>query len=78
LLAVATALALVPVSVAPAFFSPGASLYAFGAIVLGVFQLAAAITFFTSRDELAARRLLHASLIYLPALLALLLMTPLI
>jgi protoheme IX farnesyltransferase len=75
-LAVATALALIPVSVAPAFYSPGASLLAFGAIVLGVFQLAAAVAFATSRDELSARRLLHASLIYLPALLALLLLTP--
>jgi protoheme IX farnesyltransferase len=77
-LAVATAMALVPVSVTPAFVSPGASVYAFGAIVLGIFQLAAAVTFFTSRDELSARRLLHASLIYLPALLALLLLTSLI
>jgi protoheme IX farnesyltransferase len=75
-LAVATALALVPVSLAPAFYSPGASLLAFGAIVLGVFQLAAAVAFATSRDELSARRLLHASLIYLPALLGLLLLTP--
>jgi protoheme IX farnesyltransferase len=76
LLAVATALALIPVSVAPAFYSPGASLLAFGAIVLGVLQLAAAVAFATSRDELSARRLLHASLIYLPALLGLLLLTP--
>jgi protoheme IX farnesyltransferase len=75
-LAVATALTLVPVSLAPAFYSPGASLLAFGAIVLGTFQLAAAVAFATSRDELSARRLLHASLIYLPALLGLLLLTP--
>jgi protoheme IX farnesyltransferase len=75
-LAVATALALAPVSLAPAFYSPGASLLAFGAIVLGVFQLAAAVAFAAARDELSARRLLHASLIYLPALLGLLLLTP--
>ncbi len=77
-LAVVTALALTPVSVAPAMFSPGATVYAFGAIVLGVLQLAAAVTFAVTRDELSARRLLHASLIYLPALLGLLLLTPLI
>jgi hypothetical protein len=41
-----------------------------------VLQLAAAVAFATSRDELSARRLLHASLIYLPALLGLLLLTP--
>jgi protoheme IX farnesyltransferase len=77
-LAVCSAFALVPVSVLPAFYSPGATFYALGAIVLGVLQLAAAVTFFTSRDDLSARRLLHASLIYLPMLLGLLLFMPLI
>jgi protoheme IX farnesyltransferase len=75
-LAVATSLTLAPVSVLPALVAPGAALYAFGAIVLGVLQFAAAVTFFTSRDALSARRLLHASLIYLPALLGLLVLTP--
>src|SRR5690606_23350538 len=37
--AIAAALTPTPVSVAPAIFSPGATVYAFGAIVLGVFQL---------------------------------------
>lgn len=78
MLAAVTGLVLIPVSLAPAFFSPGASLYAFGAIVLGVFQFAAAVAFATSRDELSARRLLQMSLIYLPALLLLLVLTPLV
>lgn len=77
-LAVATALVLIPVSLAPALFTPGASAYAFGAIVLGGGYLAAAVAFFAERDALSARRLLHASLIYLPALLGLLLLIPLV
>ncbi len=76
-LAICTAFVLVPVSVLPALYSPGATIYALGAIVLGVLQFAAAATFFISRDDLSARRLLHASLIYLPLQLVLLLMLPL-
>lgn len=77
-LAVATALVLIPISVTPALYTPGATAYAFGALVLGTGYLGAATAFAGSRDTLSARRLLHASLIYLPALLGLLLLTPLI
>jgi heme o synthase len=44
---------------------------------LGIGQLACAVAFFLHRDERAARRLLRASLIYLPAVLAVLTLGPL-
>jgi protoheme IX farnesyltransferase len=74
--AVLAALALLPVSFVPALLSPGASLYVVAAFALGVGQLACAIAFCAKLDETAARRLLRASLIYLPALLALLMFVP--
>jgi len=74
--AVAAALALLPVSFVPALYAPGVSWYAALALLLGVGQLACAVVFCTRLDELAARRLLRASLVYLPALFALLLLVP--
>jgi protoheme IX farnesyltransferase len=72
--AVWAALALVPVSIIPALFSPGfgAAMYAVVALVLGLGQLALAIQFCAWRSSSSARRLLRASLIYLPAVLLLL------
>jgi protoheme IX farnesyltransferase len=75
--AVLSALALLPVSFIPALLSPGASLYVLAAFALGGGQLACAVMFCAKRDEAAARRLLRASLVYLPALLTLLLFVPL-
>jgi protoheme IX farnesyltransferase len=46
-------------------------------LALGIGQLACAVAFFLHRDERAARRLLRASLIYLPAVLAVLTLGPL-
>ncbi len=46
--------------------------YGLGAIFLGVMQVVAAVRFGMLRDELSARRLLHATLVYLPAILGLL------
>jgi protoheme IX farnesyltransferase len=74
--AVAAALALLPVSFVPALFVPGISWYVALAFVLGAGQLASAVAFCARLDEVSARRLLRASLVYLPALLALLMLVP--
>jgi protoheme IX farnesyltransferase len=75
--AVLAALAIVPVSLVPAWhlIEPG---YFAGALLLGVGQLACAAAFLLRRDDTSARRLLRASLVYLPALLLLLLLVPII
>lgn len=75
--AVLAALALLPVSFAFGLPIPGTSLYVVAAFVLGVGQLACAIWFFVKLDQSSARLLLRASLIYLPAMLALLMLIPL-
>jgi protoheme IX farnesyltransferase len=74
--AIAAALALVPVSLIPALAPTSGSplVYSLWAITLGGVQLALAARFALRRDETSARLLLRASLIYLPAWLAILLM----
>jgi heme O synthase-like polyprenyltransferase len=47
-------------------------MYAFGALGLGVFFLRSTWSFAALPTEARARKVLHASLIYLPAILALL------
>jgi protoheme IX farnesyltransferase len=76
--AVLSALALVPVSLIPVINLPGLSvvIYASGALLLGLAQLAFAWSFLRRRDEQSARRLLRASLAYLPAVLLLVLLVP--
>ncbi len=74
--AVLTALALLPVSIVPGLFTPGASLYLVAAVALGIGQLFCAITFRMQLSDASARRLLRASLVYLPALLFLLMLSP--
>lgn len=74
--AVLAALALLPVSFVPALFAPGVSWYVALAFVLGAGQLACAVLFCARLDEASARRLLRASLVYLPLLLGLLLLVP--
>ncbi len=76
--AVVSALALLPVSLVPGLVSPGASLYLVAVFVLGIGQLLCAAWFLIRRDQLAARWLLKASLVYLPALLVFLMLIPLI
>jgi protoheme IX farnesyltransferase len=69
------ALVLVPVSLVPAM-SPHAGsplIYSGWAVLLGVFQIAAAAMFLFRRNDRSARRLLRASLIYLPCWMGLLL-----
>lgn len=78
--AVLTAVGLLPVSLIPAMYgpAPGAGLYAALALVLGIGQLVTAVLFFANRTDQTARLLLRASLIYLPLLLGLLLLIPLV
>jgi heme o synthase len=75
--AILGALALLPVSYLAAFGIAG-SLYLICAIVLWAAYLAAACIFCWRRNSQSARTLLQASLVYLPALLILLVVSPLV
>jgi protoheme IX farnesyltransferase len=75
---VLAALALLPVSYFPAVDSPTASLYLVGVFLLGAGQLGCAIAFLAKRDQVTARWLLRASLVYLPSFLILLMLLPLL
>ncbi|HEY4309900.1 MAG TPA: heme o synthase [Pirellulales bacterium] len=75
LLAVTGALALLPVSVLPAVMRLAGTGYFFAALLLGLAQLAAAAWFARRLDERSARLLLRASLVYLPTVLILLLLS---
>jgi protoheme IX farnesyltransferase len=72
--AVLAAAALIPVSLFPVLYYPGLGslIYLAAALLLGLGQLALSIHFFRSRTERSARKLLRASLVYLPATLLLL------
>jgi protoheme IX farnesyltransferase len=80
LTAVLNALVLLPLSYfAVAHYPPWeAGVFLIAALVLGAGQLACALAFCWRRDVTSARRLLHASLIYLPAILLLLIALPLL
>jgi protoheme IX farnesyltransferase len=65
-------LALVPISLAPAFFSMAGNVYLFGALVLGALVLHAGFRAASQRTILRARQVLLASVIYLPLLYGLL------
>jgi protoheme IX farnesyltransferase len=69
--AVAYTAALVPASLAPAALGLAGTLYALGALLLGVFFLALAVRFSVARTVPSARTLFFGSLLYLPALWAL-------
>lgn len=75
ILAVAGAAALLPLSLLPTFCGLRDWPYAFCAAVLGAAYLAFSLQFFRRPDDAAARRLLRASLVYLPALLGALMMS---
>ncbi|MEC8645751.1 MAG: heme o synthase [Candidatus Latescibacterota bacterium] len=64
-------LMLLLVSVMPTLFGLAGTVYMVGAILLGIAFLAASIALAYSRSLLSARRLLRASVIYLPLLLVL-------
>ncbi len=76
--AVLAALALVPISIVPVLAAPGAGslLYVVGAVLLGGGQLALAALFWHRTTDWRARLLLRASLVYLPTLLVMLMLTP--
>ena len=76
--AVACASLLIPISLVPVLSlqGGGAFAYAVAAVVLGSAQLACALAFAWKRDDVNARRLLRASLIYLPLLLGCLVALP--
>jgi len=66
-------LALIPVSLLPVLFHQAGPVYATGALLLGIGFTGAAFGFLREKTIAQARRVLHASLLYLPLLLALLL-----
>jgi len=76
--AVLAALALVPISIIPVLAAPGAGavLYVVGAGLLGAGQLVLAALFWQRATDMRARLLLRASLVYLPTLLVMLMLTP--
>lgn len=67
-------LALVPVSLLPVLFRQAGPVYGAGAVLLGIGFTVAAVGFLREKSNANARRVLHASLVYLPLLLALLLL----
>jgi len=73
ILAATYALALIPVSLLPREQGLAGNLYGVTAIVLGLWYAAAALAFARGASDASARRLLHASLVHLPVLLAILL-----
>jgi heme o synthase len=75
--AIVSALVLIPVSLVPCLLQPAGELVFAWALLLGVAQLIFAIRFFIELSDLAARRLLLASLVYLPAMMGLLVLGPL-
>jgi protoheme IX farnesyltransferase len=74
--AVIGALALIPVSLVPAMtpWAGSPTIYVFWTLMLGAMQLAASLMFLFRRDDLTARWLLRASLLYLVCWMGLLLM----
>jgi protoheme IX farnesyltransferase len=65
---------LIPVSLAPVLSGQAGWFFAAGAFVLGIGFLSTTLGFMRRVSPASARRVLHASLIYLPALFALLLL----
>jgi protoheme IX farnesyltransferase len=76
--AVLSALALIPVSIVPVLDNPGLGSLLFMVLagLLGLGQLALAAAFWQSSTDTRARLLLRASLVYLPTLLAMLMLVP--
>jgi heme o synthase len=65
--------ALIPVSLLPVVLREASAMYGFGALVLGVFFLKSVCGFLAEPTQPQARKVLHASLLYLPCVLALML-----
>jgi protoheme IX farnesyltransferase len=75
--AVVAALALLPVSLVPALLHAGPVYFA-AAIGLGLVYFGSSVRFCVRRDDASARWLLRASLVYLPALLFMIMLVPLV
>jgi heme o synthase len=71
------ALALVPAGLLPTAVGIAGVWYFAGALLMGLLYLAVAVAFWAEVNDLNARRLLRTSFLYLPAILALLLLNPL-
>jgi len=69
-------LTLVPVSLSPVILGQAGWGFAAGALAVGMAFLASTLGFMRARSVAWARRVLHASLIYLPVILVLLLLQP--
>jgi protoheme IX farnesyltransferase len=63
-------LILLAVSLVPTLIGMAGRVYFFGTLFLGVLMLVATLTFARDRNAITARRLLRASIVYLPLLLA--------
>lgn len=70
------ALALVPAGLLPTMVGMAGPYYFAGALLMGLFYLACSVRFWADVSDRTARRLLRASFLYLPAILALLLLNP--
>ena len=64
--------ALIPVSLGPVVLGLAGQGYLAGALVLGLGYTALGVAFARTRSDLAARRVLLASVLYLPAVLGVL------
>jgi protoheme IX farnesyltransferase len=74
--AVSYALALLPVGLLPATVGLAGPVYFAGALLLGFVYVFEAARFWFEASDRRARRLLRASFVYLPAILILLLVSP--
>jgi protoheme IX farnesyltransferase len=71
---VSYALALIPISLLPAFWGFAGPFYLVGAVVLGAGFVGSCLGFVRTHSQTEARRVLRSSLLYLPALMVLLLL----
>ena len=71
------ALALVPAALMPSAIGLAGPFYFVGALALGLFYLTYSVKFWSDVSDTSARRLLRASIVYLPLILLLLLLNPL-
>lgn len=76
--AVVSAAGLLPISLIPAMNMPDIGWFLVGAVLLGLAQLWCAVAFCVNLNERSARWLLRASLIYLPSLMVLLVLVPIL
>ncbi|QDU63095.1 Protoheme IX farnesyltransferase 2 [Planctomycetes bacterium Pan216] len=72
--AVAYALALLPISLAPTLFGLTGTLYFWAALACGIHYLAYSVAFMMRQCDQRARQLMWASLVYLPSVMALLML----